>query len=127
MSVICILALEKHSLISDTIANLINSSDYDLTLILGQAENLDELNDEIYQHTADTTLLVTSSNYFNEETLIKLLLSHPKLGLIILNEDSNWLHIYRRDDKLLTSSLDLLTAIEFNLNHLFSQEVYREQ
>jgi hypothetical protein len=37
---------------------------------------------------------------------------YPRLLVIIVNEASNWLHIYRREDILITTSADLISVIQ---------------
>jgi hypothetical protein len=112
MPVSCVLALKEDSLIRLTLINIISASEQGLTLIDSRAEDLAGLVGEIRRYGKDTILLVTSSAFSGEDALIELLLFNPKLSVIVINEDSNWLHIFRRNDRWLTSPTDLLDAIQ---------------
>ena len=111
MFVPCVLAITKDSLLSIALTNLINSSDTGLVVVGSIAHTLEELIQEINTHKADVILLEKSSPFAGEETLTKMLMLYPKLLVIIVDEESNWLRIYRKEDILMTSAADLLSAI----------------
>lgn len=111
MFVPCVLAITKDSLLSIALTELINSSDTGLVVVGSTARTLEELIQEINTHQADVILLEKSSPFAGEETLTKLLMLYPKLLVIIVDEESNWLRIYRKEDILMTSAADLLSAI----------------
>jgi len=108
----CVLFITVNSLLSLALANLSNASESDLVLIESSAQNFDELKKEINTYTADV-ILVDKSNYFaGEKLLTNLLMFYPKLLVIVVSEEDNWLHTYRREDILLTSTEDLLDVIQ---------------
>lgn len=91
--------------------NLVNASNNGLFVYESNAQSIDELGKEIHTSKANVILLEKSCPYASEWALTKLLMLFPKLVVIVVDEDSNWLHIYRREDILMTSSADLISAI----------------
>lgn len=112
MHIPCVLALPKDSLLGFTLANLINASDVGLVVCESQAQTLADLVKEIKDNQADVILLEKSSPFADEVALTKLLMVNPKLLMIIINENSNWFHIYRKEDVLMTSPEDIISAIK---------------
>jgi len=47
-----------------------------------------------------------------KEALTKLMTTQSKIRIVIVNDDNNWLHIFNKEDLLLTRLEDLLTAIK---------------
>ena len=112
MSIPCVLAITKDTLLDFALTNLINASEIGLVVFESQAQNLAELVKEVNCNKADVILLEKSSPYAGEEALTKLLMLYPKLLVIIVNQDNNWLQIYRREDILMSSPEDLISAIQ---------------
>ena len=111
MHIPCVLAITKDSVLGHALTNLINSSDVGFVVVESNAKTFDELIEEINTNNADVILLEKSDPFAAEEMLTRLLMLYPRLLVIIVNEENNWLHIYRREDLLMTSSADLITAI----------------
>ena len=117
MPIPCLLALHKVPLLSLTITNLIGNSDNELVAIHSEAENLEELNREINQYKAKVVLLENSNPLAGEASLAQLLPLHPKLFVIVIQVENNWLHIYCKVNKLLNSTADLLDIIHAAHHH----------
>lgn len=113
----CLLVITKESLLNLALSNLISASGKGLAVIGSTAQTLEELITEINKFTADVILLERNSTFASEESLTKLLMLYPKISLIIVNEEDNWLHVYRREDKLITSSADLMNVITASQNY----------
>lgn len=111
MNIPCVLVITKNSLLSFSLTNLINASDNGLVVFESNAREFDELIREMNTYEADVILLEKNSAFAGEDSLTKLLTLYPKLLLIIVDEESNWLQIYRREDILMTSTEDLLSTI----------------
>jgi len=108
----CVLAITKDTLLSFALTNLINASDTGLVVVESSAQTFEELVMEINTHRADVILLEKSSPLAGEDALTKLLMLYPKVLVIIVDEESNWLRIFRREDILMTSPADLISAIQ---------------
>jgi hypothetical protein len=93
------------------LTNLIHASDTGLAVIESVAQEYEELIREIDTHEADVILLDKACTFADEEALTKLLTLYPKLLMVIVDEESNWLQVYRRENILMTSTQDLLTTI----------------
>jgi len=112
MNISCVLVITKNSLMNVSLKNLLIDSEKDIAVIESIAEKFDELTREINTHKADVILLDKACSFAEEEVLTKLLTMHPRLLIVIVDEESNWLQIYRREDILLTSAKDLLSTID---------------
>ena len=107
----CVLVITKDSVIGFALTHLINASQNGLVVIESIAQKFDELIKEINTYSADVILLENDCSFAGEASLTKLLMLYPRLLLIIVNEENNWLNIYRRCDLLMTSPADLVNAI----------------
>lgn len=117
MRIPCLLVITKESLLNLALTNLISASGKGLVVIGSTAQIFEELIMEINQFAADVILLEKNSSFADDESLTKLLMMYPKISLIIVNEEDNWLHVYRREDKLITSSADLMDVITASQNY----------
>ena len=112
MRVPCVLVITINSLLSLALTNLINTSSEGLVVFESSAQDLNELIREINSYEADVLLLERNCAFSDEESLAKLLVSYPELLLIIVNEEDNWMHTYRRKNVLINSPADLLNVIQ---------------
>jgi DNA-binding NarL/FixJ family response regulator len=112
LNIPCVLAITKDSLLGFALTNLINASENGLVVIESNAQTLEEFIKEINDNEADVILLEKSSPFAGEAALTKLLMLYPKLLVVIVNEENNWLNIYRREDLLMTSPTDLMNVIQ---------------
>jgi len=111
-----ILVISKDSLLNLALTNIITDSELGLAVIESKAEQYDDLVEEINTLIADVILLDKASSFATEDVLTKLLMLYPKLLLILVDPQSNWLHVYRREDIPITSSAELMEIIKSSLN-----------
>jgi len=87
----------------------------DLTdkLQLFESQTFDSKNlvNEIKEARPDLILLEESAPFSNKSLLIHLLTHVPDLPVIVISEDSNTMHIIRRETRSLGSSNDLIEMI----------------
>jgi len=107
----CVLVITKNSFLNVSLTNLIHASDIGLAVIESTAQEYEELIREIDTHEADVILLDKACTFADEEALTKLLTLYPKLLMVIVDEESNWLQVYRRENILMTSTQDLLNTL----------------
>ena len=107
----CLLVVTKESLLNLALKNLINASEKSLVVNESKAQTYEDLIREINTFTTDVILLEKNSSFASDESLTKLLMLYPKLLLVIVNEEDNWLQVYRREDILMNSSADLMNII----------------
>jgi hypothetical protein len=112
LNIPCVLAITKDSVLGFALKNLIDASEVGLAVYESQAQTLAELVQEINDSQADVILLEKSNSFTREAILTKLLMLYPRLLVVIVNEENNWLNIYRREDILMTSPADLMNVIQ---------------
>ena len=112
MPIPCVLVITVNSLLGLALTNLINASDTGLVVFESTAKEFDELKWEINTYSADVILVEKNNSFAGEDTLTKLLTLYPKLLIVIVNEEDNWLQIYRRENLLMTSPQDLLEVLQ---------------
>ena len=107
----CFLVGQKDSLFKQLVASLLVDLADDLNLHVNKTEEFDGLMDEIKEIRPDMILLEDASPFSEDSLTIRLLVNIPDLPVIVISEDSNLLHIVRRDTRLLSSSKDLIETI----------------
>ena len=116
MQIPCVVTVRKKSLLSHILADLTGTSGDGLFLIYSAATSMDEFVAEIENNNAAVVMLEKSSIFADEDFVAKLLTLFSKLLVIVISEDSNWLNIFRREDKLLVSSVDLINVVYSRLD-----------
>lgn len=111
MQIPCIVTVKKRSLLSHILTDLTGTSGNGLFLIYSAATTMEEFVMEIENNNAAVVMLEKSTTFADEDAVAKLLMLFSKLLVIVFSEDSNWLNIFRREDKLLVSSVDLIDAV----------------
>ena len=106
-----VLVLQKNSLLNQALDSIVVSSGSSLVVVASSAKNIQELLEDISGYKPDVVLLEESMPMAVKDTLADLLTIYPNLRVIIVSKDSNWVHIYNKQDMLLTRLEDLLTVI----------------
>jgi hypothetical protein len=84
----------------------------ELEIVVSEAVDMAELEMDISKINPSVVLFSESQPLATNEALTQLLTSHPKIKIVIASVSSNWLHIFDKEDMLLTSFEDLLTVIK---------------
>ena len=111
MNTPCVLAVQQDSLIGRALASVLMSSNSDLKLITYQAKDISGLVAETSELKPDVVILGESTPLAAESSLGQLLMSFPSLRVIVVGEGSNWLHVFSKQDKLVTRQTDLLDVL----------------
>jgi DNA-binding NarL/FixJ family response regulator len=112
MTTPCILILQQDVLLQRALESLLLVSNPDLRVVTSEALDIKGLVAEISKFEPDAVLLSESMPMAGEESLVLLLTTYPKLRVIVASESSNWLHLYSKQDILLTRLTDLLKVIK---------------
>lgn len=72
---------------------------------------------EVENNKAAVVMLEKSSPFAENDAVAKMLMLFSKLFVIIFSENNNWVSIFRREDKLLVSSVDLIDAVYSRLDN----------
>jgi hypothetical protein len=86
----------------------------DVKLVTSMARNLAELVSEISDLKADIVVLSESMPLAAKDALISLLMSFTELRLIVVSEDTNWLHVFHKRDMLMTRQSDFKASVFFD-------------
>jgi len=107
----CFIAGRKDTLFKNLVASLLNGRIDDMDVQESQADDFDGLLVEISE--ADPTLIMLDDSYpFSKDSfLVQILLHRPDLPVIVISEDSNLMHIVRKETKIIDSSKDLFNVV----------------
>jgi hypothetical protein len=117
LETVCLVTVRKGSLLGNILHELMENSGKSLHLIYSEAATPQDFMTEVDSSKAAVVLLEKSSPLADEEAIAKLLTLFSKLLVIVISPDSNLLNIYRREDKLLLSSVDLVDAVHSRLDN----------
>jgi len=113
MGMTCILAVQQYSLMNQALINALLSSVVEHKVLTSTSNSLEALITEISELKPDVVLLGEAMPLAAKDTLAHLLMCFPELRLIVVSEDTNWLHIFHKKDILLTRQSDLLDIVYF--------------
>ncbi len=114
VSITCLLAVPNNTLLDRALASVILSGDSEIKLVTSAAKTMAELVSEISDLRAEIVVLSESMPLAAKEALISLLMSFTELRLIVVSEDTNWLHVFHKKDMLLTRQSDFKDSIYFD-------------
>jgi len=107
-----ILVMDEDTILGYAIWNLLRTSQENIAVMASEAQIASELASEINDLNPDVILAGKSNPLANKEVLINILMSNKKITLILVEEDSNWLQVFRREDVLMAASRDLIKLIQ---------------
>jgi chemotaxis response regulator CheB len=110
-SITCILAMQEHSLMNHALVTALLSSIPEHSVVTTTANSLEALIAEISELNPDVVLLGEATPLAAKDTLAHLLMCFPELRVIVVSEDTNWLHVFHKKDLLLTRQSDLLDIV----------------
>jgi chemotaxis response regulator CheB len=111
MGITCILAVRQNLLMNQALTSALLSSIPDHRVITSKANDLEELITEISELKPDVVLLGEATPLAAKDTLAHLLMCLPELRVIVVSEDTNWLHVFHKKDLLLKRQSDLLEIV----------------
>jgi chemotaxis response regulator CheB len=114
MSITCVLVVQQDSLLNEALTSILLSSKSELKIVTSAAKDVGELIAEIPDLKPDLVLLGESMPLAAKDALAHLLMSYPELRVIVVSEDTNWLHVFHKKDMLLSRRADLLDVIYFD-------------
>ena len=106
-----ILVLKSDVMLKRAVLSLMNL-EKELEIVISEAVDINKLATDISKINPNVVLLSESQHLAAKEVVTQLMVSHPKIRIVIVSVNSNWLHIYEKEDKLLTKLEDLLTVIK---------------
>ncbi len=107
----CFLVGKRDSLFKQLVASLLIDLTDGFVLYENKALEMENLLREIDHVRPDMILLEDMSPYSEGSLLSRLLFKTSDIPLIVISEDSNVMHVVRRESRLLSSSSDLIKTI----------------
>jgi hypothetical protein len=106
----CVLIVVTNTLLKQAMINLlVNYSD--TTVVTRGIQTVTQLDEEIVRHAPDVVVLAEGTVLSSADTLVNLLMLYPGLRVIVLSEESNWLHVFSKEEVLMTQAADLVDLI----------------
>jgi chemotaxis response regulator CheB len=98
-------------MLNRAITDLLYTSDCELKIIKSGANDVNGLIAETSKIKPDVVILGESTPLARMDVLGNLLMSYPEMRVVVVSEESNWLHIFDKKDKLMARNSDLLDAL----------------
>jgi hypothetical protein len=114
VAITCLLAIPNNSLLDRALGSIILNGDPEIKVITSAARTLAELIVEISDLTVDIVILGESTPLAAKDSLVSLLMSFTELRVVVVSEDTNWLHIFHKKDSLMTRQADLMDVLYFD-------------
>jgi chemotaxis response regulator CheB len=111
MNTTCVLVTKQDSMLNRALTDLIHNSDCELKIITSGANDVHALIAETSKIKPDVVVLGESTPLARMDVLGNLLMSYPEMRVVVVSEESNWLHIFDKKDKLMAQNSDLLDAL----------------
>jgi chemotaxis response regulator CheB len=80
-------------------------------VVTSTASSVEALVAEISELNPDVVFLGEATPLAAKDTLAHLLMCFPELHVIVVSEDTNWLHVFHKKDLLVTRQSDLLDIV----------------
>jgi len=106
----CVLVMKADVLIKRAFVSLMTLGG-EFEVVVSEAIDVSELAEDISKTKPDVVLFSLSIPLARLDSLSQVLIRHPGLKVVVVSEESNWLHIFKHEDKLLASLDDLLPII----------------
>jgi len=109
----CLLACADEYLLGSIVEDLLNHGD-DLVCSEISGNSHEEVFSAVERNEPDVLILVHKTHNTIPIQFAQLITRYPAMLIITVSSDDNFMHIYGKQKVLLTSSSDLLLAIEGN-------------
>ena len=111
MSIDCLLIIENDSPLNFALDMLLAPSS-EINAVKSNAIDLQGVVDEISNLKSQVVILEDSATPTRENSLANLLMSNPELKIIVVLKDSNYVHIFRKDEILIENASEFLEIIQ---------------
>jgi chemotaxis response regulator CheB len=103
--------MKQDSLLNRALASALLRSDCEIKIIPSSANDAKSLITETSKFKPDIVIIGESMPLARKDALGSLLMSYPEMRVVVVSEDTNWLHIFHKTDKLMTRQADLLDVL----------------
>jgi DNA-binding NarL/FixJ family response regulator len=106
-----ILIMKQDSILNHALATLIKNSECSLNVMTSAENDVRDLIAETSELKPDVVILGESTPLARKDVLGDLLMANPEMQVITISEDTNWIHVFQKKDKLMTRQSDLLDLL----------------
>ena len=110
MSIACYLVIEEDSPFNFAFEMLFGPNS-GITAVKSTASNFQELLDEVCDVNPQVVILEDTAVETKKGSLTNMLVTNPEAKIIIVLRDSNYIHVFRKDEVLIQSSSDFLNEV----------------
>ena len=110
MSTDCLLVIENDSPLNFALEMLLVPSS-GIQAVKSSAGDFQGIVDEVCNLKSQVVILEDSAAPSHENSLAYLLMSNPGLKIIVVLKDSNYIHVFRKEEVLIQSSSEFLEII----------------
>jgi hypothetical protein len=86
-------------------------SDADLNVIQSPAQDAFSICEAANQCRPDVIVFDRQTSEANQRAISHLLIVQPRLQIIVISAETNWMQVFRKEDILMSEPLDLLNLI----------------
>ncbi len=108
----CVIVMRQDSLLNRAMGSILLNSNPALKVFTSQAKDVGELITEVAELKADFVIMEESTPMATEEILGRLLMSYSELHVIVVSEETNWLHVFHKRDLLMKRQADFLSVLQ---------------
>jgi DNA-binding NarL/FixJ family response regulator len=108
---LCILVMKTDVMLKRAVISLMGL-EKDLEIVVSEAVDFTELAMDVSKINPNVILFSDTHPAAAKESLTQLLTNHSRLRIVVVSVKSNWLHIFDKEDMLLTSFDDFLGIIK---------------
>jgi|GEM_PF-4399345 len=111
LSTNCLIVIEDDSPLNFALEMLLDANS-GIKAVKSRANDFQEFVDEVSRLRSEVVLLEDSSTLTGKNSLTQLLMSNTNLKIIVILRDSNYIHIFRKEEIKIQSSSELIEAIQ---------------
>jgi len=111
LSIDCLLIIENDSPLNFALDMLLVPSS-EINVVKSTAVDLQSVVDEVSNLKSQVVILEDSATPTRKNSLANLLMSNPELKIIVVLKDSNYVHIFRKDEILIENASEFLEIIQ---------------
>jgi len=104
--------MRQDSLLNRALAGILNTSNPDLQVITSKSKDGEGLMAEVDELKPEIVIIGESTPMAAKDMLGHLLMSHAELRVLVVSEDTNWIHLFHKKDFLLARQADLMNVIQ---------------
>lgn len=106
----CLLVIDNDSPLNFALEMLLVPSS-GIQAVKSNAKDLQGIVDEVCELKSQVVILEDSATPTEEKSLANLLMLNPELKIVVVLKDSNYVHIFRKDEVLIQNSSEFLEII----------------